>query len=355
MSFQYSGSHPTLPPLTGQARPVMTPLQNQFDTHRRTPLSNQTTESISQIPAIQNSAINNNDRYQVSDSSRRSLEASLEFSSNGFGSGRTHSNNALQNPTFTPYRSRAHDDRIDHSISPSVDFQSSRSIGSTKAQDTRYSGLHMDSRASNSQIHHTSSSMVQTSLSHTSMPQHGRDNDHLQTTLELTSSHLDTFTPSCASTPFNGRTTLNFVPTEPEPRLELSINDSNTPTGFDDTLELEFQNPTFRGSRMQSNDQSRSFGKQDKDMLRRFAEKTGKMNVLKVEQVQHLKRHIEYNTDGNTGNVKSFIALHGTLFEMANTSESQRINNQAITELVANANRTANANVVVSNKTRTRK
>ncbi|KAJ3719384.1 hypothetical protein C8R42DRAFT_723066 [Lentinula raphanica] len=90
-----------------------------------------------------------------------------------------------------------------------------------------------------------------------------------------------------------------------------------------------------------------AFNTDDEGMLQRFAEKVGNKGDLQREQVKRLKRHIEYSTDGNIGTVKSFMVLHGEMFQVMNKMDTQQLNVEPIMELVGVANQNAKTNVQI--------
>ncbi|KAJ3871482.1 hypothetical protein F5051DRAFT_433824 [Lentinula edodes] len=154
------------------------------------------------------------------------------------------------------------------------------------------------------------------------------------------------FNPSNSSTPlFNQNRTHASRERGVSPKLPPSgelMDDSSFPHS---DAELGFEIVSLAGnSRTKDNS---AFSLDDKDTLCRFADKLGTKNMLKVEQVKSLKQHVEYNTDGNIGHVKSSIAIHGAVLQVANLLELQHMDNKGINELVANANRAAKGNVVV--------
>ena len=57
---------------------------------------------------------------------------------------------------------------------------------------------------------------------------------------------------------------------------------------------------------------------------------------------------MQYNSDGNVGAVKSNVVIHGFLFNLDNKFEAQRIEGDAIRELVGNANKLAKTTVNIS-------
>lgn len=57
---------------------------------------------------------------------------------------------------------------------------------------------------------------------------------------------------------------------------------------------------------------------------------------------------MQYNTDGNVGAVKSLVVIHGFLLNLDNKFEAQRIDGEAIKELVGNANKMAKTSVSIS-------
>ncbi|KAJ3964912.1 hypothetical protein EV361DRAFT_940952 [Lentinula raphanica] len=94
-------------------------------------------------------------------------------------------------------------------------------------------------------------------------------------------------------------------------------------------------------------DTSMTLTTQDRDSLCHFVDKLGLKHDLSHDQVSSLKRHVEYNSDGNVGSVKSFIVIHGALCQVLNKLDAQHVDQEGITELVANVNREAKGNISV--------
>ncbi|KAJ3859566.1 hypothetical protein EV359DRAFT_86256 [Lentinula novae-zelandiae] len=145
------------------------------------------------------------------------------------------------------------------------------------------------------------------------------------------------FNPSNSSTPLFNQNHMHAsrehgVSLKLPPSGEL-MDDSSFPHSDAD---ISFEIVSLAGnSRTKDNS---AFSLDDKDTLRRFADKLGTKNMLKVEQ---------YNMDGNIGHVKSSITIHGAVLQVANLLELQHMDNKGINELVANANQAAKGNVVV--------
>ncbi|KAJ3757102.1 hypothetical protein EV360DRAFT_84320 [Lentinula raphanica] len=337
MSFQYSNN---VPPLSDQRRPQAL-LQNQLT--QAVP-SNQNREAARSPLPLMHGLVNGDNNYRRESNTDFTVPERQSNTESGpmFGNahesafnGYTPSYAQMRNPVRpAPYTPNHTQTRNPTPSTPTVREDTSGqvsglSLGHQSHHDTNNSGPHLTTR-------YTDSPMP-SNPSH--LPGRGQTapftrSPSLQVPMpfndEHVDSHLDPGTSrSLSNIPFYG---------------------SGAPSG-DDRGGIDSQFGLF-GTGKHRDDSVSSFSNQEKESLRRFAEKTGKVNELKVEQVQRLKRHIEYNTDGNVGNVKSSIAIHSTLFEMVNTFDTQRVDYQAISELVVNANRNANNNIVVGNNVR---
>ncbi|KAJ3768277.1 hypothetical protein FB446DRAFT_707148 [Lentinula raphanica] len=414
MSFQF-GSHTALPSLSNQIQP---PTSDQFQP--RTSLSNQATPPLLPAPTA-----NNNNAPQEQDL------PSLGHNFSERNPRPVHSNE--HRSTCDSYASHHTQTRLTNSFAPTAHEDRGENVG--RDASMQYQGFR-DSAVSSINSHSSTRDYANSSPRplftpsrapnpnedrgesvdrDTAVGYHGfrvpaapSNNGHSNTRSYASS------TPNSLLTPF-GISTLNKDRGENIDRLPSvgyqASRDSTTDNGYSDSRSCSTPHPLFSPSRISTPFDDRSNGrdstcatpslskdlfssshlysgnddlgfrtehnsasltKDDKDNLRRFAEKTGNLNMLKIEQIQRLKRHIDvsdyvffkpfvenrdlsilqYNTDGNIGNVKSSIAIHSAILEVANSVESQRVDYQAISELVANANRAANSKMVVGNDTR---
>ncbi|KAJ3730688.1 hypothetical protein C8R42DRAFT_637367 [Lentinula raphanica] len=281
-------------------------------------------------------------------------------------------------PRHTPYTPMQHDPRFVARADASANYQDQ--IGAIEPSINR------DALFGGSAGFHKPTGSSSPSLNHRLDVPTGREqiitHSRSSATDTFTSSSADAFTPSRTSTPFFDRAQLRHGHNEHDssgvPPLEMrsrsstantftpsSTADAFTPshfgytpltTGTESDNSVDASNSFLSGDSNPVSQSDRHLGvqlsSQDKDTLCRFAEKFGLNNSLKKEQTNSLKRHVDYNVDGNMGSVKSFITIHGSLFQFMNTMETQTMDREGIMELVANANQESKATVVVTNNIR---